>query len=100
MLEWGVHAGFFQITIATVVFALLNLARLLVMRGILMLNWRKLAPNVFVYRANCTENGALIKPTRQKKETSNADLLRDQLQLKMRCAPQHYRMLQTWIVPH
>lgn len=84
MLEWGVHSGFFQIAIATVVFALINLARLLVMRGVLMLNWRKLTPGVFVYQANCTEHGAILKPAKGKKDANYAELLKQQLHAQIR----------------
>jgi hypothetical protein len=85
MVEWGFHSGFIQIAVATVVFALINLARLMVMRSILMLNWRKLTPGVFVYQANCTERGAILKPAKGKKDADYAELLKRQLQTQIRC---------------
>lgn len=84
MMEWGFHSGFFQITIAIIVFALLNAARTLFMRGIMILNWKKMTPNLFEYTANCRRNGKFVEPTYRQKDVPYSQLLREELDRKMK----------------
>jgi hypothetical protein len=84
MMEWGFHAGFFQITIAIVVFALLNTARVLFVRGVLILNWKKMTPNLFEYLANCRRNGKFVEPTYRVKDVPYSQVLRQDLDKKLK----------------
>jgi hypothetical protein len=49
MLEWSIHAGWLKFSLTLLVFVLMNFARLLLVQGIIKLNWCVTALVLLVY---------------------------------------------------
>ena len=56
--------------LATSVYVILYLSCLLIHKGLLMMEWRHLRPEVYEYIASCDANGDLIEPTGQDGKSS------------------------------
>lgn len=50
----------------------------------MVLNWKKLTPNLFEYVANCRRNGKFVEPDYRQKDVPYSVLLREELDKKMR----------------
>jgi len=64
--EWMVHAGLFRFLLALLVYACVNISRVLIMTSIIRLSWRNLAGRGFEYRASCNRLGQ-ARPDLQNK---------------------------------
>ena len=61
--EWHIHATFLTIIMVTVMFILINISRILTMRGLVRVYWRYLTDGRFSYLGTCERSGDLKYPT-------------------------------------
>ncbi|KAG5184838.1 hypothetical protein JKP88DRAFT_255227 [Tribonema minus] len=60
MLEWCLHSAWLRLSLTLLVFVLMNLSRLMLVRGVIKLLWRHMHPGLFTFRATCREGGELV----------------------------------------
>ena len=80
LAEWYGHSSIFVFGLATSVYVILYLSSLLIHRGLLMMEWRHLRPEVYEYIASCDANGQLIDSSQGGKSRSS---LRETLEEKV-----------------
>ena len=56
----------------------------LFLKGIMILNWKKLTPNLFEYVANCRRNGKFVEPDYRQKDVTYSQVLRAELDKKLK----------------
>lgn len=62
MVEWLVFSHALQVVMALLVYLLLNSSRILLSRGLVMVFWRLLSPDLFQCIGTCTQDGHVLMP--------------------------------------
>ena len=60
MAEWLANSYAIQLTVALCVYFILNISRVLVIKGIVMITWRSLTKEVFDVRTSCSRRGQMM----------------------------------------
>jgi hypothetical protein len=60
MLEWMFHSTWFKFSIATCIYVLMNLSRVLITRAMCKIFWKYLSPGIFTYKATCDHHGNVL----------------------------------------
>jgi hypothetical protein len=60
VLEWYIHSHLFRAIVVTSLFGLLNLSRIIIIKGLLMSMWKSLNVRIFDCTLSCTDEGTLI----------------------------------------
>jgi len=58
--EWSFHAGIFRAALALLVFACINISRLLLMTAVIRLSWRQLTSRGFEFKGTCSKMGTCV----------------------------------------
>lgn len=61
-LQWYFHSNIMLLVAVLLAFFCLNASRILLLKGIIMLYWRRFAPEMFTYKASCDIKGKFITP--------------------------------------
>ncbi|CAM9421672.1 unnamed protein product, partial [Scytosiphon promiscuus] len=67
MVEWYFHANTVKLAATLLMFLFLNISRIVLVGGIVKLNWRRLHPGIFTYKGTCTRAGELIVKNPEEK---------------------------------
>ncbi|CBJ29864.1 conserved unknown protein [Ectocarpus siliculosus] len=73
MVEWFFHAGTVRVAATLLMFLFLNVSRIVLVGGVVKLNWSRLHPGVFTYKGTCTRAGELIVKNPEKKAARSRD---------------------------
>ena len=80
LTEWYGHSSVFIFGLSTTVYVILYISSLLIHKGLLMMEWRHLRPEVFEYIASCDANGEVIeRRTERKSKTSLRETLEEKV---------------------
>lgn len=60
--EWYLHSTGLGVLMTTAVFFLMNMSRLIFLRGVVKVIWRHLSSHKFSFLASCTEDGDIVYP--------------------------------------
>lgn len=61
-LQWYFHSNIMHSVAVMLAFCCLNASRLLLIKGVIMLYWRQLAPEMYNYKASCDIKGRFLPP--------------------------------------
>ncbi|CAM9490400.1 unnamed protein product [Ectocarpus fasciculatus] len=73
MVEWFFHAGTVRLAATLLMFLFLNVSRVVLVGGVVKLNWSRLHPGVFTYKGTCTRAGELIVKNPEKIAAKSRD---------------------------
>ena len=60
MIEWLINSSVFQFAMGVVVYLLMNISRVMICRGFVMIFWRSLTREEFEVRTTCTRAGEMV----------------------------------------